>query len=302
MRVFVTGATGYVGRKLTETLIETGHSPACLVRPGSERKLGRLADKVDIISGGIGDAENWHHQLRNIDAVINLIGIIREFPNHGVTFEKLHVETTVKLVDICAEQGIKRYLQMSALGASPESKSEYHQTKFRAENYIKNSDLDWTIFRPSLIFGKGNLALAEFVKLIKSAPVVPVVGDGKYRLQPVALENVCEGFVKALDKPETIGKTYEIAGSERVTYDQLLDRIGQTLNRKVPKIHMPVGLTKLAISPFEYFKSFPLTKSQIEMLLEENISDSNLFYDELNIEPEPLDSILMRSLEDEIEK
>lgn len=302
MRVFVTGATGYVGRKLTETLIESDHDPACLVRPGSERKLGNLVSNVDIISGDIGDAEKWQSQLKNIDSAINLIGIIREFPNHEVTFEKLHVESTVKLVDICSRQGIKRFLQMSALGASPDSKSEYHRTKYRAEKYLKNSELDWTIFRPSLIFGQGNLALAEFVKLIKSAPLVPVVGDGKYRLQPVALENVCEGFVKALNKPETIGKTYEVAGSERVTYDQLLDRIGQALNRKVPKLHLPVGLTKLAISPFEYFKSFPLTKSQIEMLLEENISDSNLFYDELNIEPESLDSMLKRSLEDEIEK
>jgi NADH dehydrogenase len=117
----------------------------------------------------------------------------------------------------------------------------------------------------------------------------------------VSLNDVAEGFVQALDKLATIGKIYEVGGPERVTYDQILDRIAKILGRSAPKLHLPVGLMKLAVSPFEYFRSFPLTKSQINMLLEENIVDPDLFYKELEIEPETLDQMLERALADEIQ-
>ena len=298
MRIFITGSSGYFGQSLLSKLLKDGHKPLCLIRPGSENKLGDLKDKVEIVAGDIGDMAAWKSGLHDIDAFINLIGIIREFPSRGVTFEKLHYKATVGLADFAGELGVKRFLQMSALGVSPDSKAEYHRTKYKAEEYLKESQLDWTILRPSLIIGKGNKAIAEIVKLINSAPLTPVIGDGEYRMQPVDIDNVCEGFVKALADEKTIGKTYDIGGPDRFTYNRMLDIIGNLLDKKVRKMFVPVFMMKAVASAFEGFSFFPLTKGQINMLLEENITDSKTYFEELNIKPIGFEESIRKALSD----
>jgi len=283
MRLFVTGASGFFGQALVRRLIDTGHTAVCLVRPSSEIKLADMQDKIEIVSGDMNDVDFWKSKLDKIDAFINLIGIIREFPSRGITFEKYHYLFTVELVKLAREIGAKRFLQMSALGSSLESKALYHRTKFKAEEYLRASDLEWTILRPSLIIGKGNEALGMMVKLINSAPITPVIGSGNYCMQPVDISNVSEAFVKALNDKHTIGKTYDLVGPDRMTYNQMLDRIGQVMDKKIKRVSMPTGLMKFVTAPFEYFSSFPLTTGQIDMLLEENISDSVEIYDDLKI-------------------
>jgi uncharacterized protein YbjT (DUF2867 family) len=285
MRVFITGSSGYFGQSLLSKLLREGHKPVCLIRPGSENKLGDLKGKIEAVPGGIGDVAAWKSGLHDIDAIINLIGIIREFPSRGITFEKLHYRATADLVDLAAELGVKRFLQMSALGVSPNSRADYYRTKYRAEVYLKESELDWTIFRPSLIIGKGNKAIAEIIKLINSAPLVPIIGNGEYRMQPVDIDNVAEGFMKALTDEKIIGKTYKVGGPDRFSYNRMLDIIGEALGKKVRKMFVPVFMMKAVACAFEYFSFFPLTKGQINMLLEENITDSKVYFEELNIKP-----------------
>lgn len=283
MRLFVTGASGFFGQALVRELLAAGHTPVCLVRPASEKKLADVLEKIEIISGDMNDVDFWKGKLDKIDAFINLIGIIREFPSRGITFDKYHYLFTVELVKLAHALGIKRFLQMSALGASPESKALYHRTKFRAEEYLRASDLDWTILRPSLIIGSANEALKMMVKLINSSPFTPVIGSGNYRMQPVDISNVCEAFVKALEAGNTIGKTYDLAGPDQMTYNQMLDRIAKVLDKSIKRVSMPVGLMKFVSAPFEYFSSFPLTVGQIDMLMEENISESTAVFDDLKI-------------------
>ena len=296
MRLLVTGSTGYFGQDLVQRLVDAGHTPVCLVRPASENKLADIRDKLEIISGDMNDVDFWKNKLENIDAVINLVGIIREFPSRGITFEKHHYLFTVELVKLANESGIKRFIQMSALGASPDSKAMYHRTKFRAEEYLRASNLDWTIMRPSLIIGRGNEALKAIVKLIDASPITPVIGSGEYRMQPVDIANVSDTFVKALNNRHTIGKTYDIVGPDRMTYNQMLEKIAAVLGKKIKRISMPVRFMKLVSSPFEYFNSFPLTKGQIDMLLEENISDSTEIYDDLQIEQISFEDSLTKAL------
>lgn len=299
MRLFVTGSTGYVGQDLVRRLISAGHTPVCLVRPASEKKLADVRDKIEIISGDMNDVDFWKTNLTDIDAIINLIGIIREFPSRGITFERHHYLFTIELVKLANEAGVKRFIQMSALGSSPDSRAAYHRTKFRAEEYLRASDLEWTILRPSLIIGQGNEALATMVKLIDSSPITPVIGSGDYRLQPVDIANVGDAFVKALNNRHSIGKTYDLVGPDRMTYNQMLEKISAKLGKKIKRLSMPVGLMKLVSSPFEYFSSFPLTRGQIDMLLEENISDSTEIYDDLQIEPINFEDSLKKALKSE---
>lgn len=273
MKVFLTGATGFVGHELLKQLVEEGISVRCLVRPGSESALLQLPG-VDIHKGDATDSDSLVGGMSGCQAVINLIGIIREFPGRGITFQKMHVEATENLVDAAQEQGIKRFLQMSANGTRPDAVTAYHQTKWLAEESVRASGLDWTIFRPSLIYGPNDQFGNMLAGMMRKLPVMPVMGNGNYRLQPVAVENVARGFALALSKPNSIGQVFHCGGPERLSYNQVLDSIGKALGKaKVCKLHQPLALMRPLISMMEGFSFFPITKSQLQILLEENCCD-----------------------------
>ncbi|GAX91324.1 complex I NDUFA9 subunit family protein [Effusibacillus lacus] len=290
MRIFLTGGTGYVGQELLQSLWMSGYQTVCLTRPGSEKKLTLVPETADLISVAYGDVlnpESLVKGMRGCDAVIHLVGIIREFPGKGITFDKLHVEATRNVVEACKQTGIKRYVHMSALGARVGSQSGYSHTKGIAEGIVKESGLDWTIFRPSVIFGAKDEFVNMLAGMIRKAPIVPVIGTGAYRLQPVSLKNVAEGFTRALDKPETIGQIYEVGGPQSYSYDEMIDEIALAMGKKKAKIHMPLALMMPIIRLMEGFAFFPITRAQLTMLLEGNTCDSTGFYRTFDIRPIP---------------
>ncbi len=270
MIIFLAGGTGFVGGHLRNALLKRGHT----VRLLTHSRTTGAADNVRIFEGDATKTGSFSEALSGCDAAINLVGIIREFPGRGVTFEKIHVQVTENLIDGCRQSGVKRYLQMSALGTGPGAASLYHETKFRAEERVRASGLDFTIFRPSIIFGPKDDFINKLAGLIKNSPAVPVIGDGTYRLQPVSADDVARCFAASLEMPETIGKTYELCGPDRFTYNEMLDMIGKTIGRNnVVKLKSPVGIVKLATRLMQGFSFFPLTTDQIVMLLAENICD-----------------------------
>ncbi len=289
MKVFLTGGTGFVGSHIIEELFRQGHNVRCLVRPGSERRL-IMPEAVEIVSGDLLKPEGLAEKMRGCHAVIHLVGIIREFPKKGITFNRLHVEATVNVVDETMKSGIKRYLHMSALGTRPNARAIYHQTKYQAEEYVRKSELIWTIFRPSLIFGLRDNFVNMLADIIRMSPVLPVVGDGLYQLQPVSIETVAAAFVKALGMEETYSQTYELAGdseTNRLTYNELVDAIAEVMGKKICKLHLPVWLMYTFAHLFDGFESFPITHTQITMLLEGNICEEKPFYKVFGLEPKP---------------
>ena len=279
MRIFLTGATGYVGRQIIRDLVDAGHQVSALVRKGSEDKLPPgVAEKVAIIPGNILHPDSYLAEVRSSEVCINLPGLLREFPKRGITFEGVHYQGTKLLVDAAAKAGHLRFIQMSALGVREGAAPKYQETKFRAEEYLKSSTLRWTIFRPSLMFGNEKEGVANFFTVLRDllslVPfVVPVLGNGKYRLQPVAVQNVSQGFVKSIALENTVGKTYDVAGPDRYTYDELLDVVAYVTGKHKMKFRQPMPLMKLAAAMLGGFKFFPVSSEQITMLEEENISD-----------------------------
>ena len=141
---------------------------------------------------------------------------------------------------------------------------------------MRQSGLDWTIFRPSLIFGPEDEFINMLAPIIRKAPVVPVFGDGQYRLAPVAVEDVAECFCQALQKEETIGQTYTVCGPQDYSYDELLDEIGRALDKKsVHKLHQPLFLIKPVVALMENYSAFPITTTQLNMLVEGNVCDAD---------------------------
>lgn len=267
MKIFVAGGTGFVGDHLVRGLQKGGHLVRLLVHSRNP-----LRGEVEQVAGDITRLETFEQGARGCDAIINLVGIIREFPSRGLTFERLHVQATANLLEAARSAGINRFLQMSALGARPAAVSAYHQTKWRAEELVRGSALRWTVFRPSLIFGPHDAFINMLAAQLRLAPVMPVIGSGSYRIQPIHADDVARCFALALEMPETIGQTYELCGNDRLSYEALLDMIAAVLGRSRPlKAHLPLGLMKLIIPVLQKIPQFPITMDQLQMLLEESI-------------------------------
>jgi uncharacterized protein YbjT (DUF2867 family) len=290
MKVFVTGGTGFVGNHVVKELLEKGHQVKALVRPGSEHKIKR-PDEVDVFPGSVEEVADLSRGMEGCDAVIHLVGIIRAFPNRGVTFEKLHTEATANVIAAAKEVGVATLLHMSTLGATEDGATPYLRTKFAAEELVRESGLKYTIFRPSLIFGPGGEAIKMFADMVKKI-AVPIIGDGKYRFQPVSVFTVAQGFTKALEMEESHGKTLDVGGPDNVTFDEIMDTLAGVLGKTIVKIHLPVFPLRLATSALQHAPGYPLTTDQITMLLEGSTCDEKPFYDLLGLKPISLEQTL----------
>lgn len=283
--VFLTGATGFVGSAIFHKLLARGYEVRCLVRPGSESKLHR-APGVLPVPGDVVSPEGLGESMRGCQAVIHLVGIIREYPGRGITFDRLHAQATRNMVKVARAAGVRRYIQMSALGARPDARSRYHRSKYAAEEAIRTSDLEWTIFRPSVIFGPGDGFVTLLARVIRWSPLIPIIGSGRNRLQPVAVENVAEGFVGAIERPGTAGKVYEVGGPRAYSYEETVGEIGRALGRRwIPYIHQPLGLMAPVVRCFERLPFFPLTSDQLLMLGEDNVCDPRPYFEAFGITP-----------------
>lgn len=284
MQVFITGASGFVGNEVVKELLARNHAVRALVRPGSEKKL-QARDKVEMVTGDCLQPEVLQQAAQGCDAVIHLVGIIREFPGRGITFERVHVEATKNVVDAAKAAGVRRYLHMSALGARPEPADPYHVTNFRADQYVIASGLAYTIFRPSVIYGPGDQSINLFARQIRRLPFCPIVGDGNYQLQPVPVWTVAAAFALALELPHTENKIYNVGGPEPLTFNEIIDTIARVLGRKIIKVHQPLWCMQVAASLCGRFRWFPLTPGQLRMLLEGNTCDPAAFYQDFGLRP-----------------
>jgi NADH dehydrogenase len=299
MRVFLTGGSGFVGSAVIDALISRGHDVNALA---SSRPIPDHGGKVTSFSGGLFDAHALDRGLQGCDAAIHLVGIIRERPSKGATFERIHFEGARNVVDAVKRSGVRRYLHMSALGARADAVSPYHTTKWKAEEYVRASTLDWTIFRPSLIHGPGG----EFLQMEaawarkKKLPFffMPYFGGGALGLgpaaktQPVYVGDVARAFVDALEKPQTIKETYEIGGPDAMDWPTMHKRIAQVLTgRSCLTMPLPIWYAK-ALTYVVPGMLLPFNRSQVIMASEENTCDLAKFDSDFGWRPRGLEETL----------
>jgi NADH dehydrogenase len=215
-------------------------------------------------------------------AVVHLVGIIIEKGTAG--FESVHVEGTRRVVEAAKQSGIKRFVHMSALGTGENANARYHQTKFAAEQIVRESGLDWTIFRPSIIFGEKDEFLNTFAGIARIAPAVPIIGSGKGKLQPIWVEDVCRCFVKALEMQETVGQTFEMGGDKAYSVEEILRLLVQSMGKRRMFVHLPVPIARLQARLFNFLPGKPpFTEDQITMLAEDNVCDASPLKEALGI-------------------
>ena len=284
----MTGATGFVGRAVIPALRAHGYAVRCLVRRGSELDLRGL-EAIERVEGDVLSPAALERDMAGCDTVVHLVGIIREEPATLSTFERIHTQGTINVLEAAATTGVRRYLHMSALGVRAAAPARYHRSKWAAEEAVRASPIPWTIFRPSIIYGRGDRFVNMLAAMIRHYPIVPVIGSGQQRLQPVPVEHVAEAFARAVELATTVKQTYEVCGPSAVSMVQLLDLIGTALGRsRVRKAHVPLGLVRHLTRVLHRFPGFPLTPDQLVMLEDDNVCDPLLFHSAFGLSPVPL--------------
>ncbi|TMK75104.1 MAG: NAD-dependent epimerase/dehydratase family protein, partial [Actinobacteria bacterium] len=231
------------------------------------------------------------------DAVVHLVAIIAGGPGD---FERIMVQGTRDLLAAAKAAGTGRWLQMSALGTNERSKDvvPYYGAKWAMEQDVKASGLEWTIFRPSFVFGREGGVLPQFVRQVRWSPLVPVVGDGERKLQPIWADDVAACFARALGSADATGRTFELGGPDRVTWNELYLRIARTLGKRRRLVHVPVELARTGAALAERLPSPPVTRDMLTMLeLEDNVTNDRSAAEVLGVETIGLDEQLRRAVE-----
>ena len=276
MHIFLPGASGFVGERVLNDLLAAGYEVTALTH--SERSRSELQRRHPALNAASGDVASENDILRampaEIDAVVYLPGLLREFPRQAITFRGVHVEGVRNTLAAAKRAGVRRWIQLSALGTQANSATEYFRTKFDAEQLVQASGLEWTILRPALIFNdeprRQHNFVEEVAKAIRMAPLASILGSGKYLLQPVSLEDVSQTILQSLSKPATIGKIFQMGGPEKMTYLGVVRIIAQALGTKKPAVPIPLWAIMSLARLFGRFSWFPITANEIVMLRDGN--------------------------------
>ncbi|MCY4223336.1 MAG: NAD(P)H-binding protein [Bacteroidetes bacterium] len=289
MRIFLTGGTGFVGRHVLRECIAQGHQVRALVRRGGAPQ-GFESQEVELVRGDVNDSLEKY--MTDVDAIIHLVGIIKETPSQNITFEALHTRATQNVVQAAQGSGISRLVFVSANGASKDGDTKYQTTKWAAEQAVQESQLDhWCILRPGLIFGDPGMEREEFCMvlastLIRPFPVLPVFGSGQYLLQPVSVEEVADATVQALTSSNVNRQVIPVVGTQQFSYLELLDIVTRAIGmRPKPKIKLPLSVVRAGIRFAG--KMLPITPDQFAMLVAGNIADQRHFYDLFQVTERP---------------
>ena len=274
MRVAVIGGTGFVGAYLVDALAQAGHDIRLLVRPGSEHKLLR---KTHTVSGDVSSPEALHATLAGCDAVIYCVGLLREFPRRGITFETTQYQGVAETVAAAKRAGVNRLLLMSAIGVKDPG-TKYQSTKRRAEVHALESGLDVTVLRPSVIFGdpRGTMEFATQLQRDMVRPPIPAVDFQGVEMSPLHVEDVAAAFVAALGDNTTIGKIFELAGPEVLSWGEMVKRVAAATGKSKLVLPMPLGLMKLGATLLDWLPFYPVTRDQLTMLEEGNTGSSEV--------------------------
>lgn len=283
MRIAMTGATGYVGSEILGKLLRRDHDVRALVR--HPERAGPIADRgVELVPGDLDDPAALLALVDGASAVVHLVGIIVE--SGAQTFEAVHVRGTQALAAAARDAGVQLFVHMSALGARADaSATAYHRTKWQGEEVVRASGLPYVIVRPSVVAGPGNAALGMMVNMIRFSPLLPVIGDGRYEMQPLWIGDVAEVFALALERPDLRG-SFDIGGAERLTYHQVLDHLEAALGVQRRRVSVPVGIARFAaVAGTALPHLTPITPEQLQMLLEGNTTADNAIESRFGIRP-----------------
>ncbi|WP_144922857.1 complex I NDUFA9 subunit family protein [Halorubrum salsamenti] len=276
MRVLVAGGTGFIGSYLCRALADAGHEVTALSRSPSDTPEGVVS-----ATGDVTDYDSIAGAVEGQDAVVNLVALSPLFEPKGgnVMHDRIHRGGTESLVRAAEESDAQRFVQLSALGADPDGDTAYIRAKGEAEEIVRESGLDWTVFRPSVVFGEGG-EFVSFTKRLKGmfapgVPLYPLPGGGKTRFQPIHVEDLVPMLVAALEGDEHVGETYEVGGPEVLTLREVTDLVYEAEQKGVTIIPLPMPLARIGLGVLGAVPGFPMGPDQYRSLKFDNTTADN---------------------------
>ena len=290
----VFGGSGFVGRYVVQRMARRGWRVRVPTRDPERatflRTMGAVG-QVAPIFGNIRDEATTRAAVEGADYIVNLVGIMYERGRN--TFGAAQYEGAKRLAKICLDMESPRFIQISAIGADLKSQAHYARSKAGAERAARDHYQETTILRPSVVFGPEDEFFNRFAQMARVSPVMPLIGGGQTRFQPVYVGDVADAIMACLDQPETVGETYELGGPRVYTFRQLLELMLEECHRKRRFMTIPWGLAKLQGTFLEWLPKPPLTVDQVEMLKRDNVvSGKEKTLSDLGIEATALEMIL----------
>jgi uncharacterized protein YbjT (DUF2867 family) len=295
MSVLVTGGTGFVGPKIVHALRAEERPVRALVRNPAGKAARTLETwGCELVRGDMTDAESLNRAVQGCDTVVHLVALT---PGSRGGFEEVMAQGTRDLVSAARAARVERFVFMSALGVHERSKdaSRYYRAKWEMERAVEGSGFEYTIFRPSFIFGRDGGILQALLRVFRFSPLIPI--PGSRRLQPIWVGDVAAYFANALSTPGSVGRTFEIAGPDVVTWDELYDRVGRITGKRRARLHLPLALVRGTAALSEKLPAGPpLSREAVTMLeYEDNVADIAPAVETFGIEPITLDEQIRRA-------
>ena len=293
--ILVTGGSGFVGGHVVHALRAAGQDVRCLVR--DRRRGERLqAWGCELLEGDVTDPESLRAAVAGCDTIVHLVAIRQGKPE---AFQRIMIGGTRNLIAAAREAGVGRFVLMSALGTTEETKDvvPYYGAKWQMEQDVKAAGTPYVIFRPSFIFAKDGGILTTFSKLARLAPVTPIIGNGKQRIQPIWADDIGAYFAKSIELDTAIGRTFEIGGPDAVSWNEFWERLKKIRGIKRPSLHMPIGVMKVNALVTERLPGdIPLTRDLLKMLQTgDNVVTDPSAVEVFGLPLVPLDEQLLRA-------
>ena len=287
MVVLVTGATGFLGRRVVRELLDRGYQVRCLVRtPGRERIFSHR--EVEVQYGSISDPVSLKNAFYDVESVVHLVGVIRT--RRRESFDSVHRVGTVNVLAAAKEAGASHFLHVSVIGAANDRTIPYLYTKWLGEQEVVKSGMHFTIFRPSMLFGEGDEFINAMAGLVRLFPLVPVIGPGRNRLQPLAADDLARCIAITLGREDLKGKTIEIGGTERLSYSELVTEVAKAMDKRRLRIHLPVWAMYVAAAIGQgILPRSPITTEQIKMLSIRSVAEMGEVERLFGFTPKPLE-------------
>jgi uncharacterized protein YbjT (DUF2867 family) len=296
--ILVTGGTGFVGPKVVRALRDQDRRVRCLVRDPSAGSAELLAAwGCELMQGEMTDAASVRRAVEDCETIMHLVAIRQ---GREELFRRVMEQGTRDLVAASKEADVRRFILMSALGTSEETKDlvPYYHAKWEMEQTVAASGLEYVIFRPSFIFGRDGGILVTFKRLARLTPVTPVIGSGREKLQPIWVDDVGAYFAAGVDKPEAAGRIFELGGPDAVTWNELWARLKRALGVRRPTMHVPVRLMRMnALLTERLPGNIPLTRDLLTMLEHgDNVVSNDDAVQTFGLPLVPLDEQLRRAV------
>ncbi|HET7583892.1 MAG TPA: complex I NDUFA9 subunit family protein [Gemmatimonadaceae bacterium] len=285
--VLVTGAAGFVGAHTCRMLVDCGWRVRAFVHHTARAARRLPGTRVEIVQGDVRDAGAVASAVRGVGAVVHLAAIAIE--RGGNTYEGVNTRGTEVVLAAATEAGVRRVVHMSQNGASATSPYRFLRSKGLAEDAVRASRTDWTVLRPSVIFGPEDEFVSVLARLVRLSPFVyPLPGGGRTRFQPVAVEDVARAICDALDRPSTIHAVLPLGGPAALTLRQMTERVLLAMDTSRVLVGVPVWLLRPVVAIAQrLLPSPPVTTSLLDLLAVQNTVEPNALVDELGITPTP---------------